>query len=699
MAETPTRTHSLANTRNIGIMAHIDAGKTTTTERILYYTGKNYKIGEVHEGAATMDWMVQEQERGITITSAATTTMWHDTIINIIDTPGHVDFTVEVERSLRVLDGAVAVFDAVAGVEPQTETVWRQADKYEVPRICFVNKMDRTGANFDQCVQMIRDRLDAVPAVVQLPIGSEGNFRGVVDLVRMRALVWDDSGKGEEWSDEEIPADMKAEAEEAQHQLVDVLSNHDDTVMEKYLAEEEITPLDFEKALRAVTLKNQAVPILCGSAFKNKGVQPMLDAVVAYLPSPLDIPPAVGIVPRHEDQLVERPAKDDAPFSALAFKIMTDPYVGKLTYLRVYSGSLGKGSGVLNSTKDRKERIGRLLQMHANTRVDLDACFAGDIVAAVGLKQTTTGDTLCDPDQQVVLESLTFPEPVIHVAVEPKTKADQDKLSKALFALSEEDPTFRVHSDEETGQTVISGMGELHLEVLVDRMLREFNVDANVGKPQVAYRETIRKSAEKVEVRYIRQTGGKGQYGHVVITVEPTGPGGGYEFVDKITGGAIPKEYIPSIDQGIRESITSGVLAGYPTVDIRVILTYGSYHDVDSSEMAFKIAGSMAIKKAANLASPVLLEPVMAVEVTTPEDYMGDVIGDLSSRRGKVEGMEQRGNSHIVRAQVPLSDMFGYATDLRSRTQGRATYSMQFHAYTEVPESIAREIIAKARGE
>ena len=700
MAETPTRTHSLTHTRNIGIMAHIDAGKTTTTERILYYTGKNYKIGEVHEGAATMDWMVQEQERGITITSAATTCVWHDTIINIIDTPGHVDFTVEVERSLRVLDGAVAVFDAVAGVEPQTETVWRQADKYEVPRICFINKMDRTGANFKQCVDMIRDRLDAVPAVIQLPIGVEGGFRGVVDLVRMRALVWpDDSSMGEEWSDEEIPADMKAEAEEAQHQLVDVLSNHDDTVMEKYLAEEEITPLDFQNALRAVTLKNQAVPVLCGSAFKNKGVQPMLDAVVDYLPSPLDVPPTVGIVPRHEDQLLERPSTDDAPFSALAFKIMTDPYVGKLTYLRVYSGSLTKGSGVLNSTKDRKERIGRLLQMHANTRVDLDACFAGDIVAAVGLKQTTTGDTLCDPAQPVVLESLTFPEPVIHVAVEPKTKADQDKLSKALFALSEEDPTFRVHSDEETGQTVISGMGELHLEVLVDRMLREFNVDANVGKPQVAYRETIRKSAEKVEVRYIRQTGGKGQYGHVVITVEPTGPGGGYEFVDKITGGAIPKEYIPSIDQGIRESITSGVLAGYPTVDIRVILTYGSYHDVDSSEMAFKIAGSMAIKKAANLASPVLLEPVMAVEVTTPEEYMGDVIGDLSARRGKVEGMEQRGNSHIVRAQVPLSDMFGYATDLRSRTQGRATYSMQFHAYTEVPESIAREIIAKARGE
>ncbi len=701
MAEKPTRTHSLAHTRNIGIMAHIDAGKTTTTERILYYTGKNYKIGEVHEGAATMDWMVQEQERGITITSAATTCLWHDTTINIIDTPGHVDFTVEVERSLRVLDGAVAVFDAVAGVEPQTETVWRQANKYEVPRICFINKMDRTGANFTQCVEMIRDRLDAVPAVVQLPIGSEGGFRGVVDLVHMRALVWDDGddGMGEEWANEEIPADMKAEAEEAQHQLVDVLSNYDDTVMEKYLAEEEITPVDFQNALRAVTLKSQAVPILCGSAFKNKGVQPMLDAVVDYLPSPLDIPPTVGTVPRKEDQLVERPATDDAPFSALAFKIMTDPYVGKLTYLRVYSGTLTKGSGVVNSTKDRKERVGRLLQMHANTRVDLVCRLLLEKEKAVGLKQTTTGDTLCDPDQQVVLESLTFPEPVIHVAVEPKTKADQDKLSKALFALSEEDPTFRVHSDEETGQTVISGMGELHLEVLVDRMLREFNVDANVGKPQVAYRETIRKKVEKVEVRYIRQTGGKGQYGHVVITVEPTGPGGGYEFIDKISGGAIPKEYIPSIDQGIRESITSGVLAGYPTVDIRVTLTYGTYHDVDSSEMAFKIAGSMAIKKAANLASPVLLEPVMAVEVTTPEDYMGDVIGDLSSRRGKVEGMEQRGNSHIVRAQVPLSDMFGYATDLRSRTQGRATYSMQFHAYTEVPESIAREIIAKARGE
>ena len=698
MAEAPTRNHPLAKTRNIGIMAHIDAGKTTTTERILYYTGKNYKIGEVHDGGATMDWMVQEQERGITITSAATTCIWHDTLINIIDTPGHVDFTVEVERSLRVLDGAVAVFDAVAGVEPQTETVWRQANKYEVPRICFINKMDRTGADFEQGVEMIRDRLDAVPAVVQLPIGAEGGFRGVVDLVRMEALVWEE-GMGEEWAVEEIPADMKDAADEARHQLIDVLSNHDDTIMEKYLGDEEITPEDLKRALRTVTLGSHAVPILCGSAFKNKGVQPMLDAVVDYLPSPLDIAPAVGTVPRKEGVTVERPPDDSAPFAALAFKIMTDPYVGKLTYLRVYSGTLTKGSGVINSTKDRKERIGRLLQMHANSRADLDAVFAGDIVAAVGLKQTTTGDTLCDPDNQVILESLTFPEPVIHVAVEPKTKADQDKLSKALFSLSEEDPTFRVQSDEETGQTVISGMGELHLEVLVDRMLREFNVDANVGKPQVAYRETVRKKVEKVELRYIRQTGGKGQYAHVVITLEPTGPGGGYLFEDKITGGVIPKEYIPSVDAGIRESITSGVLAGYPTVDIKVTLTYGSYHDVDSSEMAFKIAGSMAIKKAANLANPVLLEPVMAVEVTTPEDYMGDVIGDLSARRGKVEGMEQRGNNHIIRAQVPLSDMFGYATDLRSRTQGRATYSMQFHAYNEVPESIAKEIIAKARGE
>ncbi len=694
----PTREYPLAKTRNIGIMAHIDAGKTTTTERILYYTGRNYKIGEVHEGAATMDWMVQEQERGITITSAATTCRWRDTWINIIDTPGHVDFTVEVERSLRVLDGAVAVFDAVAGVEPQTETVWRQADKYKVPRICFVNKMDRVGADFERTVEMIRDRLDANPAVVQLPIGAEGEFRGVVDLLGMRALVWEE-GMGEKWEDTEIPDALALEAEDARQQLVDVLSNYDDGIMEKYLAEEEITAEDLKRALRTATLSSEAVPVLCGSAFKNKGVQPMLDAVVDYLPSPLDLPPTPGTKPGREEEPVERLAADDAPFSALAFKIMTDPYVGKLTYLRVYSGTLRKGGTVTNTTKDKKERIGRLLQMHANHREDKDACFAGDIVAAVGLKQTTTGDTLSDPANPIVLEELTFPEPVIHVAVEPKTKADQDKLGKALFSLSEEDPTFRVRSDEETGQTVISGMGELHLEVLVDRMLREFNVDANVGKPQVAYRETIRKPVEKVEERYIRQTGGRGQYGHVVISLEPTGPGGGYEFVDKITGGVIPKEYIPSVDAGIQEALTSGVLAGYPMVDVRVALTYGSYHDVDSSEMAFKIAGSMAVKKAARLASPVLLEPVMDVEVVTPEDYMGDVIGDLSSRRGRVEGMEQRGSSHVVRAQVPLSDMFGYATDLRSRTQGRATYTMQFHAYNEVPESIAKEIIARARGE
>ncbi len=694
----PQREFPLAKTRNIGIMAHIDAGKTTTTERILYYTGRSYKMGEVHEGAATMDWMVQEQERGITITSAATTCRWRDTWINIIDTPGHVDFTVEVERSLRVLDGAVAIFDAVAGVEPQTETVWRQANKYHVPRICFVNKMDRVGADFLRTVQMIRDRLDAVPAVVQLPIGSEGGFHGVVDLLANRALVWQE-GMGEKWDEIDVPVDLVEQAEGGRHQLVDVLSNYSDTLMEKYLGDEEITADDLRAALRAATLANEVVPVLCGSAFKNKGVQPMLDAVVDYLPSPLDLPPTVGTRPGAPDDAEERPADDAAPFAALAFKIMTDPYVGKLTYLRVYSGSLRKGATVVNTTKGRKERIGRLLQMHANHREDKDAIFTGDIVAAVGLKQTTTGDTLSDPDHPIVLEALEFPEPVIHVAVEPKTKADQDKLSKALFALSEEDPTFRVRTDEETAQTVISGMGELHLEVLVDRMLREFNVDANVGKPQVAYRETIRKAVDKVEERYVRQTGGRGQYGHVVINVEPTGPGGGYEFIDKITGGVVPKEYIPAVDAGIQEALTSGVLAGYPTVDVRVTLVFGSYHEVDSSEMAFKIAGSMAVKKALRMAGPVLLEPVMAVEVVTPEEYMGDVIGDLSSRRGRVEGMEQRGSSHVVKAQVPLADMFGYATDLRSRTQGRATYTMQFHAYNEVPDSIAKEIIARARGE
>jgi elongation factor G len=694
----PTRDFPLAKTRNIGIMAHIDAGKTTTTERILYYTGRNYKIGEVHEGAATMDWMVQEQERGITITSAATTCSWKDNWINIIDTPGHVDFTVEVERSLRVLDGAVAVFDAVAGVEPQTETVWRQANKYHVPRLCFVNKMDRIGADFERTVEMIRDRLDALPAVTQLPIGSESEFLGVVDLLERKALVWAND-MGEEWEVKDIPEAMANDAEDARHQLIDVVSNFDDIIMEKYLAEEFITADDLRRALRTATLAAEVVPVLCGSAFKNKGVQPMLDAVIDYLPSPLDLPPTQGTRPNHLEDVLERKADDGEAFSALAFKIMTDPFVGKLTYIRVYSGTLTKGSSVLNSTKDKKERVGRILQMHANHREDKDAIFAGDIMAVVGMKNTTTGDTLCDPGHPIVLEALEFPEPVIHVAVEPKTKADQDKLSKALYSLSEEDPTFRVRSDEETGQTVISGMGELHLEVLVDRMLREFSVDANVGKPQVAYRETIRRSVEKIEEKYVRQTGGRGQYGHVVISAEPTGPGGGYEFVDKITGGAIPKEYIPSVDAGIQEALTSGILAGYPTVDVRILLTYGSYHDVDSSEMAFKIAGSMAVKKALRAASPVLLEPVMAVTVTTPDDYMGDVIGDLSSRRGRVEGMDQQGSSHVINAQVPLADMFGYATDLRSRTQGRATYTMQFHSYNEVPESISKEIIARAHGE
>src|ERR1700688_772830 len=698
MAEAPTiREFPLARTRNIGIMAHIDAGKTTTTERILYYTGKNYKMGEVHEGAATMAWMPQEQERGITIPSAATTTMWRDCWINIIDTPGHVDFTVEVERSLRVLDGAVAVFDAVAGVEPQTETVWRQANKYSVPRICFVNKMDRIGADFGRAVEMIRDRLDAHPAVIQLPIGVEGGYQGVVDLVAMQALVWNDD-MGEKWRTEDVPAELAAEAVAARHQLVDVLSNYDDTIMEKYVGDEQITDDDLRRALRRATIASQIVPVLCGSAFKNKAVQSLLDAVVDYPPSPLDVPPAIGKTTKGDP--VERKADDSEPFAALAFKIMTDPYVGKLTYLRVYSGTLAKGSTIVNSTRGgRKERVGRILQMHANHREDKEAIFTGDIVAAVGLKDTTTGDTLTDPGHPILLETLEFPEPVIHVAVEPKTKADQDKLGKALFSLSEEDPTFQVRTDEETNQTIIEGMGELHLDILVDRMKREFSVEADVGKPQVAYRETIKKTVEKVEERYIRQTGGRGQYGHVVIGLEPTGPGGGYEFVDKITGGAIPKEYIPAVDAGIQEALTNGVLAGYPMVNVRVLLTYGSYHEVDSSEMAFKIAGSMAVKEAARRASPVLLEPVMAVEVVTPEDYMGEVIGDLSSRRGKVEGMEQRGTSHVVRALVPLGDMFGYATDLRSRTQGRATYTMQFSAYHEVPDSIAREIVARARGE
>ncbi len=688
----------LSRVRNIGIMAHIDAGKTTTTERILYYTGRTYKIGEVHEGAAVMDWMPQEQERGITITSAATTCRWRDTWINIIDTPGHVDFTVEVERSLRVLDGAVAVFDAVAGVEPQTETVWRQANKYNVPRMCFINKMDRVGADFFRCVDMIKDRLDATVALTQLPIGAESDFRGVIDLLEMRALVWED-GMGESYETEEIPAELQADADRWRHELVDVVSQFDENVLEKYVGDEPITAADLRRAVRNATVAGEIVPVLCGTAFKNKGVQPLLDAVVDYLPSPLDVPAITGIQPGKDEQETVRAASDDAPFAALAFKIMSDPYVGKLTYFRVYSGHLSAGSQVLNATKDRKERVGRILQMHANHREDKEAVFAGDIVAVVGLKNTTTGDTLSDPAHPIVLERMEFPEPVISVAIEPKTKVDQDKLGRALGALSEEDPTFRVRTDDETGQTIIAGMGELHLDVLVDRMVREFDVVANVGKPQVAYRETITVPVEKIEERYIRQTGGRGQYGHVVISLEPTGPGGGYEFVDKITGGVIPREYIPAVDAGMQEALEGGVLAGYPLVDIRAILTYGSYHDVDSSEMAFKIAGSMALKKGVRQAKPVLLEPIMAVEVVTPEDYMGDVIGDLSSRRGRVEGMEQRGTSHVVRCQVPLSEMFGYATDLRSRTQGRATYTMQFDSYQQVPGSIAEEIIKRVRGE
>jgi elongation factor G len=693
------RDYPLEKTRNIGIMAHIDAGKTTTTERILYYTGRTYKIGEVHEGAAVMDHMVQEQERGITITSAATTAHWRDCQVNILDTPGHVDFTVEVERSLRVLDGAVAVFDAVAGVEPQTETVWRQANKYNVPRFCFVNKMDRVGADFERCVRMIRERLDAVPAVVQLPVGSESDFRGVIDLINMKAVLWPltDDSEGAKYEVTDIPAEFAGAAETARHELLEVIAHVDDILMEKYLNDEEIPADEIRAAIRTGTLAFEFVPVLCGSAFKNKGVQPMLDAVVDFLPSPIDIPPTQGTDPKNGEPM-ERKASDDEPFAALAFKIVADPY-GKLTYFRIYSGKLDKGAEIYNSTKDRKERIGRILRMHANQREDIDVAYAGDIVAGLGFKQTTTGDTLCERSQAIVLEKLDFPEPVIHVAIEPKTKNDQDKLGKALSALSDEDPTFQVRTDEDTGQTIIAGMGELHLEVLVDRMMREFNVDAHVGKPQVAYRETITQAVEKVECRYVRQTGGRGQYAHVVIGLEPTGPGGGYEFVDEIKGGVIPREYIPSVDAGIQEAMEGGVLAGYPLVDVRARLTFGSYHDVDSSEMAFKIAGSMALKDAAKKARPQLLEPVFAVEVVTPEDYMGDVIGDLSSRRGKVGGMEQRGNAQVIAAHVPLAEMFGYATDLRSRTQGRATYTMQFDSYQPVPESIAQEIIARVRGE
>jgi elongation factor G len=682
---------ALDRVRNIGIMAHIDAGKTTTTERILYYTGRTHKMGEVHEGAATMDWMAQEQERGITITSAATTAFWRDYRVNIIDTPGHVDFTVEVERSLRVLDGAVAVFDSVAGVQPQSETVWRQADKYKVPRIAFINKMDRTGANFFAAVQSMRDRLGANPVPVQIPVGSEDNFTGVVDLVEMQAILYKDD-LGQTFDVTEIPAELLEQAQEYHHQLVDAISHFDDEVLGAYIEDESSVTADMiRRAVRAGTLADEITPVLLGSAFKNKGVQPLLDAVVDYLPSPLDVPPVHGIDPKdgHDE---ERPADPKAPFSALAFKVMSDPYVGKLTYFRVYSGTLKAGDRVLNTTTGRTERVGRILQMHANHREEREEIMAGEIAAGVGLKATTTGDTLAADSAPIVLESMTFPDPVISVAVEPKSKADQDKLSTGLARLAEEDPTFRVETDEETGQTLISGMGELHLEIIVDRLKREFNVDANVGRPQVAYRETISKPAEKVQGKFVRQTGGSGQYGDAIINLYPQEPGAGYEFTDKIVGGKIPKEYIPAVDAGIQEAMGSGILAGYPIVDLRVELIDGSYHDVDSSERAFKIAGSMAFKEAVKRAKPKLLEPVMLVEVTTPEEYLGDVMGNLNSRRGRVEGMEPVGNAQVVRAIVPLAEMFGYATDIRSMSQGRATFHMEFDHYEEVPQSIASEI-------
>lgn len=696
------REYPLERTRNIGIMAHIDAGKTTTTERILYYTGKSYKIGEVHEGAATMDHMAQEQERGITITSAATTCIWNNHRINIIDTPGHVDFTIEVERSLRVLDGAVTVFDSVAGVEPQTETVWRQANKYKVPRMCFVNKMDRIGADFYRTVQMVKDRLEATTAVIQLPIGAGGPesakpFVGLVDLVKMKALIWRDEELGAKWDEVDIPADMVDQCNQYREELLETIATSDDALMEKYLGGEELTEAEIKRAIRKGTLAFDFVPILCGSAFKNKGVQPMLDAVVDYLPSPLDIPPAQGVKPGEAEEPTERTADENGPFAALAFKIVADPF-GKLTYFRVYSGQINKGDEVYNSSKEKRERLGRILLMHANQREDLDTALAGDIVAGLGFKDTTTGDTLCDRSNPIILERMIFPEPVIHVAIEPKTKDDQDKLGKALKSLSDEDPTFRVRTDEETGQTVISGMGELHLEILVDRMQREFNVDATVGKPQVAYRETVTKKVESVEYRHIKQSGGSGQFAVVKITMEPN-PGKGYEFVDKISGGKIPREYINPTNQGLQSALDNGVLAGYPTVDVKVTLVDGAYHDVDSSEMAFKIAGQAAFRKAAEMARPVLMEPIMGVEVVTPEEYMGDVMGDLSSRRGRIEGMEARGNTQVVRAQIPLSEMFGYSTDLRSRTQGRATYTMQFNSYQQVPEAISTDIIKRTRGE
>jgi elongation factor G len=691
----------LSKVRNIGIMAHIDAGKTTTTERILFYTGINYKIGEVHEGAATMDWMEQEQERGITITSAATTCHWKDHQINIIDTPGHVDFTIEVERSLRVLDGAVAVFDGVAGVEPQSQTVWRQADRYRVPRICFVNKLDRTGASFEHCVETIKERLNAIPAVVQLPIGSEANFIGVVDLINMRALTWRGETKiGEDYTVEEIPADLLEQAQEARHALIELVADYDDHMMEAFLTDEDsITPELLQDSIRRAVLASKITAVLCGSAFKNKGVQPLLDAVIAYLPSPLDVPAIIGFKSGDESVTIERHPTDEDPFAALAYKIAADPHLGRLTYIRLYSGKLVAGSTVLNATKGRRERIGKIYQMHANKRQEISSVGAGQIVAVMGLKDTTTGETLCDLANPIVLESMDFPAPVIEQAIEPKTKSDQEKLGMAIQRLAEEDPTFRVHTDDETGQTIIAGMGELHLEILIDRMKREFRVGANIGKPQVAYRETLRRPVEKVEYTHKKQSGGSGQYGRVIINVEPMPAGAGYEFVNQITGGRIPKEYIPAVDEGVQDAMQFGVLAGYPVDDVKVTLIDGAYHDVDSSELAFRIAGSMVFKEAARRADPALLEPVMAVEVTTPEAYLGTVIGDLNARRGHVQAMKDLHGNKVVQALVPLSEMFGYVGDLRSKTSGQASYSMEFHSYAETPKNIAEEIIQKARGE
>ena len=690
------RTVPLERCRNIGIMAHIDAGKTTTTERILFYTGRTHRIGEVHEGTATMDWMEQEQERGITITSAATTCTWRDIRINIIDTPGHVDFTAEVERSLRVLDGAVAVFDAVHGVQPQSEKVWRQADKYGVPRICFINKIDKMGADFEHAVDTIRKRLSAKPVAIQFPIGQEDKFRGVIDLINMKSIVWQDDTMGAEYLTEEIPAELKKKAEAFHAQLVESIAENDDEILHKFLEGEEITADELRASLRKSTIALKVFPVVVGTAFKNKGVQPLLDAVVDYLPSPLDVPETHGLNPDNGEKIF-RHADDKQPFSALAFKIMADPFVGQLTFIRVYSGSLKTGDSVLNVRTTKTERIGRLLKMHANKREEISEILAGDICAAVGLKNVGTGDTICDEDHPIALESITFAVPVISVAVEPKTKADQEKMGMALQRLAQEDPTFKVHTDPDSGQTIISGMGELHLEIIVDRMMREYKVEANVGKPQVAYRETIRKHSE-AEGKYIRQTGGKGQYGHAKIYLDPQPPGVGYEFVNDVTGGSVPKEFIKPIDQGIREALEGGILAGYPMVDVKATLYDGSYHDVDSNEMAFKIAGSMAFKEAARKASPVLLEPVMAVEVVTPEDYAGVIMGDLSSRRGRIEGMEHRAGSQVIKAIVPLAEMFGYATHMRSSTQGRAEYSMHFARYEEAPRSVADEIIAKVQG-